>query len=1156
MIGVRRQHLLASDDRWFGRCNPRRLVCDVRLMVLAIVVAAGLSWMPSTSLAASSSGWWRLLTLSAPPTYANGEGEVVVLATNLGYGQASDEAHPVVLEDVLPAGVEVRSVHAEGGGGGLGYSQQWEHTTCAPKGQIVRCVYPLPIMAYDEAIMVIDVKTAPGAGSGVNHATVSGGFLPAVSQEHGLSLEGSPSNGVADLQLTPEGEEGAPDRRAGAHPFQLTSTFALNTQALPVINGLGVPKISLEPLALTKSLRFNVPPGLVVNATAVPRCNYYVFIEQATGVQGFKCPDDTVIGVATSLITENRPVSPEAFASPLYNLEVGYGEPARFGFDTPVHSPVVLDTAVDIGGGDTGASVIVSNITQLAAFVGSQVTFWGWPADPRHDSQRGVCVESAGNRFVQTGQIPSCPLTERSPKPFLLMPTQCSSTLAASVEGETWEGERLPVFFAQPSMPQFMACNKVPFSPTMKAQVSTDKVSESTGFDLNLDFNDEGLANPSGISQSEINKTVVTLPEGVTVNPSAGVGLAGCTPADYERETVSSPAGAGCPNNSKLGTVTIESPLLNAAIHGSVYIAEPYENPSHSLIALYIVAKNPEAGILVKLPGKVTPDPVTGRLTTTFEDIPQLPFAHFDFHFREGQQAPLISPPACGEYPVEASLSPWSALASPLLDVSLFIIDKGFKDGGCPAGGVPSFAPQVISGTVNNSAGRYSPFYLRILRQDNEQEITRFTSILPEGLTANLTGIPFCSDGMIEQARHATGRHELSEPSCPAGSEIGHTLVGAGVGTVLAWTPGKLYLAGPYHGSALSLVSVTSATVGPFDLGTVVIRFALRINPLTAQAEIDATGSDQIPHIIDGIVVHVRDIHVYVDRPKFMINPTSCQHKSIDEAITGAGTDPTNHSNEQTVSAQAPFQAADCASLIFKPAFTATATSKTSRTNGASLTVDLKYPKASRTQANIHSVAVSLPRQLPSRLPTLKLACADRVFDENPAACPAASRVGTAKAITPILPEPLTGPAYFVSHGGAEFPELIIVLQGYGLTIDLHGKTFISKGVTSSTFHAIPDEPVTSFRLTLPEGRYSALAANTNLCHVTNTIQVYKRRTVTIGGHRKTVLGKVKKRIKGSLIMPTTFVAQNGARIHQDTVIRVNGCAHAPKRARRPRKKK
>jgi hypothetical protein len=334
---------------------------------------------------------------------------------------------------------------------------------------------------------------------------------------------------------------------------------------------------------------------------------------------------------------------------------------------------------------------------------------------------------------------------------------------------------------------------------------------------------------------------------------------------------------------------------------------------------------------------------------------------------------------------------------------------------------------------------------------------------------------------------------------------------------VLAQAPGKVYLAGPYHGSALSIVSITSATVGPFDLGTVVIRFALRINPSTAQVEVDSAGSDPIPHIIQGIVVHVRDIRVYMNRPSFILNPTSCAPMSISNTITGAGADPANPADQAPVSIASPFQAANCATLAFKPVFKVSTSGKTSRSKGASLSVKLTVPGALGTQANIKSVKVDLPKQLPSRLTTLQKACTAAQFNANPAGCPAASVVGHATAITPLIPVPLVGPAYFVSHGGEAFPSLIVVLQGYGITIDLVGSTYISKaGITSSTFKTVPDQPVTSFELTLPEGKFSALAANGNLC-------------------------------TSKLAMPTAFTAQNGAVIHESTKIGVTGCPKAKK---------
>jgi hypothetical protein len=683
--------------------------------------------------------------------------------------------------------------------------------------------------------------------------------------------------------------------------------------------------------------------------------------------------------------------------------------------------------------------------------------------------------------------------------------------MQSSAESDSWkEAGMFGSIGTSTPLKSLDGCNRLPFAPVMSAEPTTDRASAPSGLDFNVNFKDEGLTSSEGIAQSQLNKTVVKLPEGLTINPSAGVGLGGCTPEDYARETVDSIPGAGCPNDSKLGTVEIETPLLTQKIKGNIYIAQPYDNPSGSLVALYVVAKNPEVGVIVKLAGKVEPNPLTGRLTTIFENNPQLAFSHFNFHFREGQQAPLISPATCGTYTTQAELTPWSDPTAVLTDSSSFAITKGFDGGTCPSGGVPPFNPGIESGLLNNNAGSYSSFYLHLTRTDAEQEISGFSTNLPSGLTGNLSGIPFCPEADIEAARRKSGAQEAAEPSCPVASRIGHSLVGTGVGAVLAYVPGEIYLAGPFHGAPFSLVAVTSAVVGPFDLGTVVLRFGLKIDPNTARVSVDASSAEPIPTIIDGIVTHVRDIRVYVDRHDFTLNPTSCNPLSISSTLTS--------DRNQASTVTSPFQASNCQALAFKPGFKVSTNGKTSRTRGASLSVKLTYPSAPQgSQANIAKVKVDLPKQLPSRLTTLQKACPDGTFNTNPANCPVASIVGHAKATTPLIPEPLIGPAYFVSHGGAKFPELIVVLQGYGVTIDLHGETFISPaGITSSTFRAVPDQPVGSFELTLPQGTNSALAANGNLC-------------------------------KAKLTMPTVFVAQNGKELRQTTKLTVTGCPKAKK---------
>ena len=487
----------------------------------------------------------------------------------------------------------------------------------------------------------------------------------------------------------------------------------------------------------------------------------------------------------------------------------------------------------------------------------------------------------------------------------------------------------------------------------------------------------------------------------------------------------------------------------------------------------------------------------------TFEGDPPLPFEHFKFHFREGAQAPLITPATCGSYTTRALLTPFSAPETAPEFSSSFQITSGSEGSACP-GPLPPFSPTIQAGTLDPQAGVFSPFYVELARTDAMSEISTFSASLPEGLTANLSGVPFCSEADIELARTKTGAQEEAEPSCPAASLIGHTLVGTGVGSVLDYVPGKLYMSGPFHGDPLSVVSVTSAVVGPFDLGTIVIRFALRIDPYTARVSIDPSGSEPIPTIIDGIVTHVRDIRVSIDRPNFTLNPTACQPAPTASSLASP--------QGQTATVTTPFAPDDCDELAFKPALSVSTKAKTSKADGASLSVKLTDPIRLGSEANIRTVKVDLPKQLPSRLTTLQQACTEAQFNTNPADCPAGSKIGYAKASTPILPVPLTGPAIFVSHGGEAFPSLILVLQGYGVTIDLVGATYISpQGVTSTTFKTIPDEPVGSFELTLPQGKYSALAANADLC-------------------------------KSKLEMPTAFLAQNGASIHKSIRIAVTGC--------------
>ncbi len=911
----------------------------------------------------------------------------------------------------------------------------------------------------------------------------------------------------------------------------------------------------------------NLPAGFAGNNTAVPTC-------AASELLGSKCPLDTQVGTI-SLELDAITAKPVKYTFPVYNMEVtSFGTTAALGFNALNTFTQLLD--VSVRPQDTGLTVTAPAIVAVAEPREISVTVWGIPASHEHDAQRG---QQCGIFSADPTAEPICEgggeAVNIAPRPFLSNPTACAGPLQATMEADSWEEPGATLLDGSPDLsdPHWSRasaevspigeCERVSFDPSVEAAPTTTAAESPTGLDFSLDV-PQTYENPFTIATSNLQDAKVTLPEGMTANPSLAAGLGACTPAQYAAETSSSLPGDGCPPESKIGSIEIETPLLAETIPGAIYIATPYDNipefgspedPGGSLLALYVVAKDPRRGIVIKVAGKITPNPVTGQLVTTFDHNPQQPFTRFTLKFRPGATAPLVSPPTCGSYSAQAELSPWSAPTEPRFTPSQpFQITQGVHEGPCPSGGVPPFKPQVISGTQNNAGGSHSPFYLRILREDGEQELTRFSTTLPPGLTGNLSGIPFCPDANIQLAREKTGAQEEADPSCPAVSEIGHTIVEAGVGTVLAQTPGKIYLAGPYNGAPLSIVSITSAKVGPFDLGTVVIRFALDINPTTAQVEVSANHSDPIPHIIKGIVVHVRDIRVYMDREKFIINPTNCSSLRITDTIDGAGADPANPADQVPVTVATPFEAADCSSLRFKPDFAVTTSAQTSRADGASLTAKLAIPAALGTQANISRVKVELPEQLPSRLTTLQKACTAAQFEANPAGCPPASIIGHAKAITPILPVPLEGPAYFVSHGGEAFPDLEIVLQGYGFTIDLTATTFISKaGITSSTFKTVPDQPVTSFELTLPEGPDSALTALGNLCSATKTVTVKKKVTVKVHGRKKTITRKVKKPEPATLRMPTEFVAQNGAEIHQTTPVTVAGC---PKKAVRVKRAK
>jgi hypothetical protein len=1078
----------------------------VACVVCGCVVFGGLA---DAGSAMATMPWWHVNTISAPASVPGAESRLVLEVSNLGDAPANGFVSPITITDQLPAGVVPEHVYGEGGGSfGVGIDGVKEiiHCTIPTGSQTVECTYAGPLLSYERFMIAISVQVEPEAGTGVSDVSVSGGGAPSIVSRHALALgESIPVFGTETYEVTPEEEGGSVDTQAGSHPFQMTGTLTLNTKtALVDENGSLLPEV--QPVALAKDERIVLPPGLVGNPSSLPKCSLSVFVKPTTS----HCPDDTAIGVATPISTNlytNTKV-PFAQAVALYNLEPAEGEPARFGFTTQV-GPVVLDTSV-LTGGDYSVVVNVPDIPDDLGIIGSQVTFWGVPGDSRHDTSRGSCLdELEGDVHKVTKLEFACPVQEK-PQPFLIMPTSCNGPLRTSVEGESWEqaDNEPPGRFTAPTEYAFSnsmgvpisqdGCNRLNFEPSLSVAPDGEDASTPSGLSVHIHVDQEAGLDPTGEAESTVKNTTVTLPAGVALNPAGADGLSAC---DTSEIALQSPNEQECPESSKIATVELKSPLLPNPLVGSAYLATQDANPFGSLIAVYIVVYDPVSGVRVKLAGEVKPNPETGQLVSTFKETPPLPFEDLTVHFFGGSRAPLGTPALCGTYTTTASIEPWSGNRAAEI-ASHFNI--GLGPNGIPCANPLPFQPSLTTGSLNLQAGAFTPFTMTMSREDGNQNLEGIALSLPPGLLGSLSNVKLC------------GEAQANAGLCGPESLIGHTTVSVGLGgNPYTVSGGEVFITGPYGNAPYGLSIKNPAKAGPFDLENntpcdcVVVRAKVEVNPITAALTItsDTKGPYAIPQFIDGIPLQIKHVNVTVDRPNFTFNPTNCSPMNVGATLTST--------QGATAALNVPFQVTNCATLGFKPKLTVSTTAKKSRADGTSLHVKLVYPKATfGTQANIKSVKVDLPKQLPSELKTLQQACPDTTFNQNPAACSPNSRVGEAKATTPLLPVTLNGPAYFVSHGGAKFPELVIILSGYGTTVQLHSETFINEktDITSSTFRAIPDVPVGTFELSLPQQKYSALAAPTNLCNA--------------------------KQLK----MPTMFTAQNGTTIKQNTPITVTGC--------------
>ncbi len=1148
----------------------------------ALLTLIALIALAAPALAQAAEPWWHVEARAAPTNLPpSGAGKVLVTAADLGDAPANGKTAPIVVTDHLPSQLtvatrkngEVTEPDVTAGSFNEGVNQiKFSCTVTGSVGsQTVTCTSTSTVPAFEAIEVAIGVTvTEEHEATLANDVTVEGGGAERAASccERGLQVSSAPSIfGVEALEETPENEGGSQDEQAGSHPFQLATTLNLNQILAPDPQRQG--EILPSAPGLFRDVQLKVPPGLLgtANSELIPQCSSHDFSTFIVNGLWNACPENTAIGVALVDIHEPE-LGTKTLAVPVFNLVPEKGEPARFGF-VAFKVPVTLDTKVRTGG-DYGVNVTVRSASQAAGILGSRVTLWGNPLNAEHNEERGwQCLVNGG------GSQGRC----KAPEPhaataFLSLPTSCGEPLVLSSLMDSWgepgatraNGEPEPSdprwLRASSETPALKGCEALPFEPSISVVPDTGAANTPSGFKIDVHLPQSSTLSEEGLAEAAVRDSTVTLPPGVLLSPSGANGLLTCpeglvgaspelinetpqfTPEIPEPEDLA-PGLNFCPNASKVGIVRIKTPDLKGVLEGGVYLASQNANPFGSNFAMYIIAQDPESKVTVKLAGEIKPDPATGQITTVFKNTPDVPFEDLELELMNGSRASLSTPPTCGNYTTTTSFTPWSGKPAQG-PTSTFAVTSGAEGSGC-ANPLP-LSPVLAAGTPVHQAGAFTPFELTLAHHDTDQAPTSLTVHLPAGLAGIIKNVTLCPEA---QANAGT---------CPAASLIGHATAVAGLGgTPYTETGGEVFLtekvhAGRYAGAPFGLSVVIPAKTPAFDFGNVVTRAALRVDPNTTAVTIES----ELPTMINtatfnpGVPVQLKEIHVVTDRPEFQFNPTNCTPSSISATVTGT--------QGGVGSASVPFQVANCSTLPFHPELTAETKSHYTKTNGDSLVVKVTSAKG---QANIGKTKVAFPEQFPSRLTTLQHACADKVFDENPALCPDAAIVGTAVAHTPVFANPLVGPAILVSHGNAKFPDVEFLLQGEGVEVILDGSTDIKHGVTTSTFESVPDAPVTEFVVTLPEGPHSAFTGYANLCapskQVTSKVRVAKKvhhRTVHV---LKTVTKTV---LEKNLTMPTTLTGQNGDVIQKTTVVKVAGCptsskkATTVKKAKRKKKKK
>lgn len=984
---------------------------------------------PGVAGASQSEPSW-LLHVRATPTYISESlgGNIVVLATN--HGGAALDGSPTTIEDVVPAGLEVTGVSAE-------ERPTSEEMACEELGQLIRCTSAAPLAADNEEGFVVDIKVRPTAGGAtlLNHAAVEGGGAPGVASVTPVVIAAAlPGFGLEDFGVELTEADGTPDVQAGSHPNSVTIGLHFNTVA---VRGSAREANSVQPV---RDISVNLPLGLLANAQSVPKCPEYDIAENGGGIH---CPASSIIG--TVVFRANRPKYifselgreevPEV--SPIYNVAPQRGYPAEFAFDFLQRAGIIYGSLAHTSDGYVLRGT-TPGIPLVAEFSGVELTFFGDPAV--HDG----------------GSTP--------PAALFTTPVSCDAPGEATIESDSW-AEPGVLLKATDTLPAMTGCDRLHFEPHLSLAPETTTADTPTGTAVTLTVPQN--ESPTGVASGDVKGVTMALPHGMTLSPSAADGLGSCAPSGptgfglYEEAL--GPDGqmhltpGRCPASSQIGTVRVTTPLLSEPLLGHLFLATPPCGgagavctdaiaESGALYTIYLEAQG--SGVVIKLVGHVKTNAEDGDVTVVFPETPELPFSELVVTTTGGAYAPLATPASCAPGATETFFTSWNDS-----DTSS---TWPFQPAGCPE--PPPVGFGLSAGSTNPAAGGGGSFQVGLTREDGEQYLQAVDTVLPPGLLGRLSSVPVC------------GEPQAAGGSCPESARIGTSAASSGAGPHPYWFGGSVYLTGPYGGAPFGLSVVTPIVAGPFDFGSVVVRAGLFVDPETAVVTVK---SGPLPQILEGVPTRLRAIHVTIDRPGFIVNPTNCSRHVVQATIhTTLGA---------AASASTPFAVNGCNALGFAPHLTAATSAHVSRTLGTSLVVRVAAP--SSHEASIRSVKVDLPKALPSRLTTLHKACPAAVFATNPAHCPPGSRVGSAVAKTPLLSRPLVGPAYLVSHENEAFPNLVVALESEGIAVRLVGATTIKHGVTSSSFRALPDAPVTAFELKLPAGTGSLFAGFGNLCH-------------------------------------------------------------------------